>query len=58
MKLIDIVKLKTSIVMFKASKNTLTNNKNCFFLSEDICLSEKKLELIEHRFVFQLLANN
>ena len=31
---------------------------NCLFLAENIHLSEKKLELIENHFVFQLLAQN
>ena len=33
MKFTDIVKLKTLIVMFKASKNTLTNNIQKLFIS-------------------------
>ena len=59
MKFTDFVKLKTLIVMFKASKNNLTNNiQNCLFLAENIHLSRTKLELIENRFVFQLLTQN
>ena len=58
MKFTDIFKLKTLIFMFKASKNTLTNNIHCLFIAENINLSGKKLELIENRFVFQLLAKN
>ena len=67
MKFIDIVKLKTLIFMFKASKNTLNNNillvciyiyKNCLFLAENIHLSGQKSELIENSFVFQLMAQN
>ena len=33
MKLTDIVKLKTLIVMFKTSKNTLNNNIQTLFIS-------------------------
>ena len=40
MKFSDIVKLKTLIVMFKAIKNTFTNNiQKCLFLAENIHLS-------------------
>ena len=33
MKFTDIIKLKTLIIMFKASKNTLTNNIQKLFIS-------------------------
>ena len=59
MKFTDIVKLKTVIVMFKACKNTITISIQQMFISgRKHTFIRKKLELIENRFVFQLLAQN
>ena len=53
MKYTDIVELKSLIVMFKASTNTLTNNiQKLFNYRRKKNVSGKKLELIENRFVF------
>ena len=52
MKFTDIVKLKT-LIMFKTSKNTHTNNIQKFFISDrKHTFIRKKLELIENCFVF------